>query len=197
MSWDGTGSRIVTESPVGSIALPVKNGATVVYTGQPFRASPFMEMSNDGRQIALIEARESPDPVIRITRFNTAGDTIARAQIPYVPVPITPRIVDSAVTAIARAFRMPENESAIRAAVTVPKSYYPVDKALVANDGTVWLRARDADGRRRWTVVSPAGRIIETLIVPAVTDVLWIDGSIWGTTRDADDVPSVVRLRRR
>jgi hypothetical protein len=196
MSWDGTVSRIVAEMPVRIAALEVKSGDRTSYTSQPFRDSPLLEMSRDGRHLAFIDAREGPNPAIHIVRLNAMGDTVGKTDLPYVPVAITPRVVDSAVTAIAKMLRIAD-ESAVRNALKVPKSYFPVDKAIPANDGTLWLRAPVANGQRRWTLVSVTGKVVETLTLPASTDIEWVDGSIWGVTRDADDVPSVVRLRKK
>ncbi len=133
--------------------------------------------------------------MVRIIRLNDRGDTVARQDVPYIPVEISRHAVDSTVKVFATGFKL--DESAVRAAMNVPKHHYPVDKILIANDGTLWLRAPVAAGQRRWTLVSLAGRVTEILTTPATTDLQWIDGTIWGVSRDADDVPSVVRLKRK
>ena len=197
LDWTGEVSRIVAEVPVSLSTLAIRNGNSTTYTSQPFRSSPILEYSKDGRHMVLITVRESPRAAIRLVRLGTNRDTLSATEIPFTPAPISAKTVDSAVKALATSLGMPESEGAIRAALAVPKNFYPVTRALVGTDGSVWLRGRAINDQRIWTIVSPAGKVVETLTVPAATNILWIDGAIWGVTRDADDVPSVVRLRRK
>jgi hypothetical protein len=197
MTWDGTVSRIVAEMPVRIGAMEVRSGDRRIYSAQPFRSSPYLETSKDGRHIALVDVREDQNPAIRVIRFNAQGDTTARTEISYAPAPIPKRAVDSAVAELVKQFKqMNITADEVRAGMKIPKAYYPVQKALLAMDGTLWLRGAAANGQYRWMLVSPAGRVVETLVVPATTEIEWVDGSIWGVTRDSDDVPSVVRLKR-
>jgi hypothetical protein len=196
MRWNGAVIGIVAGMPVRLNTLEVKYGDRVIYSSQPFPEAAFLESSPNGRHIALVEAQESPRPVIRVIRFNAKGDTVSRLEIPYTPIAIQKRSVDSAITEITKRFKLTD-ESPVRSAVHVPRSYSPVQRVLMANDGTLWIEGHPAAGRRVYTLVSPQGKIIEKLTVPLATTLVWVDGSIWATSRDADDVPSVVRLKRR
>jgi hypothetical protein len=194
MNWQGDVSGIVGETPVVLNTFELRVNGRVIVPSQPFFVGPLFEMSRNGRHIAFIEWMENPRPVIRITRLNEMGDTIARQEIPYTPIAIPARAVDSAIARMARTFRVAD-ESEVRSLVKPPRAYAPVDRAIVANDGAIWLQAPAANGQRRWTIVSPGGRVSETVVVPLTTSIRWVDGSIWAVSRDADDVPSVVRLR--
>ena len=196
MRWNGAVTGIVAGLPVRSSTLEVKSGDRVIYSSQPFPEAAFLEVSPNGRHIALVDAQESPGPVIRVIRFNTKGDTVGRLTIPYAPIVIQKRSVDSAIAEITKRFKL-SDESPVRSAVHVPRTYSPVQRVLVANDGSLWIEGQPAGGRRVWTVVSRQGKVVEKLTVPFATAVMWVDGTIWATSRDADDVPSVVRLKRR
>lgn len=197
MKWDGSAGRVIADMPLNFGALRIETGGRTIYSSQPFMGGPQFEISRDGRHMVLVEARETSAPVLRIVHMNSAGDTIAATDLPYEPAPVLPRTVDSTITAMAVSMRIPLEESAVRAAVKVPKNYYPVDRVLVGSDGAAWLRGPALNGKRKWRVVSTSGRLTETIEVPMATDIQWIDGSIWAVVRDADDVPSVVRLRRK
>jgi hypothetical protein len=195
MKWDGSYSGLIADMPLSSSQLTIRTGTRTTYTSQPFSSGPRYDMSKDGRHIVLVEPRESPTPMLRYLRLNANGDTVMRAETPYDPVQIPARAVDSAITAIATSLK--RDEAMVRGAVTAPKFYSPVNAVIVGNDGSAWLRGPALNGKRTWMVVSPAGKLAEKFELPFTTDIRWVDGSIWAITRDADDVPSVVRLRRK
>jgi hypothetical protein len=197
LKWDGTYAGLIADMPLSSNQLTIKTPTRTTYSSQPFTNGPRYDMSRNGAHIVFVEPRESPTPVLRYLRLNTAGDTVARAELAHDPTPIPARALDSAIAAIARSLNMPQDEGLVRAAVKAPKFYSPVNALIVANDGSAWLRGPALNGKRTWLVVSPAGKLVEKIELPHTTDIRWIDGSIWAITRDADDVPSVVRLRRK
>jgi hypothetical protein len=197
MDWTGEVSRIVAEVPVSLSTVAFRNGSSTTYTSQPFRSNPILAYSKDGKHLMLITVRESPPAAIRVVRLGANRDTLSATEIPFTPTPISAKTVDSAVKAMATSLGMPEREGDVRAALTIPKNFYPVTQALVGKDGSVWLRGRPSNNQRIWTVVSPAGKVVEILALSSATNILWVDGAIWGVSTDSDDVPSVVRLRRK
>jgi hypothetical protein len=83
----------------------------------------------------------------------------------------------------------------VREALYVPPSYPPVTRALVANDGSIWLRGRDDPAGAMWTILDSTGNPAAQVREPPRTRFLDLDGGLWAVERDADDVESIVRFR--
>jgi hypothetical protein len=200
MTWDGIVSTTIDPQPQAARAMMVRVGDskrnTEMYGQQPYDNSPVYGVSEDGKRIAIVDmTRAGNQPIVHVTQISPRGDTLLRATVPFTPVQVTNRMVDSTVKAIASGWSRPGLERDTRAALYVPRFIPPVRRVLVANDGTMWLRTFVRDGTPRWLVLSPQGRPTMTIDLPKNFELMSIEHGVWGVERDADDVPSVVRYR--
>jgi hypothetical protein len=94
---------------------------------------------------------------------------------------------------------IPKLEELLRRNTRVPSFQPPVTQALLAADGSVWLRREDVHvAAVRWTILDPAGEPAGEVSVPAGTRILYVDAdTVWGVERDVLDVEYAVRYRLR
>ena len=194
MTWSGVAQGVIVETSVRGGSMIV--GSSTVMQ-QPFTGNSELLMSPDASRLAVVDTMEGGKPALRLTYLSINGDTLRTAAIPVVLQPVTPHMVDSVVSRVSAGAKGSLTEFQVRSAVTVPKTMWPAKHSFIENDGTVWLQLNSLDNDNRWVIVSPAGQVIETLRVPLSTDLRFVDHGIWATVRDAHDIPSVVRFRRR
>lgn len=147
-----------------------------------------------GRRLALIDAsytgRDAWTYTVRVS--DQLGRTLYTRRFPFSRAPIPARVVDSVGTELVARYR---NYVRVRESLFVPASYPPVTRALVAKDGSVWLRGRDEPGGAMWTVLDPTGNPTALVREPARTRFIELDDGLWAVERDDDDVESIVRYR--
>jgi hypothetical protein len=194
LTWDGVVEGLITETSARGGSMIV--GSSTVMQ-QPFTGNPELLVSPDGSRLAVVDTMDGGKPELRLTYLSINGDTLGTAAVPIVSQPVTPHMVDSVVSRISAGANGSLTEYQVRSAVTVPKTMWPAKHSFIENDDTVWLQLNSVGSDNRWVIVSPAGRIIDTLSVPPSTEIRFVDHGIWATVRDAHDVPSVVRFRRR
>ncbi len=200
MRWDGTIEAMLDAQPQAARTMMVRVGDsknyTEMYGQQPFDNSPVYHVSADGKRIAIVDmTRAGTQAIVHVTQISPRGDTLLRATVPFVPVSVSTRLLDSTAQAEASDWRRPDLEPKIRDALYAPRFIPPVRRIITANDGTMWLRMFVPDGTARWLVLSPQGRATMTLDVPKHVRIMSVERGIWGVELDADDVPSVVRYR--
>ncbi len=200
MTWNGTVTTMIDPQPQAARALMVRVGdskrGTDLYGQQPFDNSPVYGVSEDGKRIAIVDmTRAGNEPIVHVTQISPRGDTLLRATVPFTPVPVTNRMLDSTAKVTAARWSRPDLERDVRAATYAPRFIPPVQRIVSANDGTMWLRMFVPDGTRRWLVLSPQGRPTMTIDAPKNFELMSVERGVWGVERDDDDVPSVVRYR--
>ena len=195
LNWEGVASGVVAEKSFGAFRMQVNVPGMNGYPGrQPFVDDPLFLYSPSGN-VAVADVVESPSPAILISYFNINGDTIRRARIPYTPVPVTSRMVDSVIPEIAKTIKREGHEDVIRKAMVVPKYFWPIGRGSMADDGTTWLQLRGNTPNAQWLVVSPQGKLTGVATLPRSADILLIQDGVWAVVKDDDDVPSVVHFR--
>ncbi len=200
MSWDGTVATSIDPQPRAARTMMVRVGDskrfTEMYGQQPFDNGPKYGVSADGSRIALVDMTRAGDrPIVHVTQISPRGDTLLRVTVPFTPVQVTNRMLDSTAKAMAAGWSRPDLERDVRAALYAPRFIPPVRRIIAANDGTMWLRMFVPDGTSRWLVLSPQGRPTMTIDTPKNVEIMSVERGVWGVERDADDVPSVVRFR--
>ena len=176
------------------VRITSADGSRRNFLFNPFPQRQTAAASVDGRRLALIDAsysgRDAWTYTVRMS--DQRGRTLYTRRFPFSRAPIPAKVVDSVGTDLATRYR---NYVRVREALFVPASYPPVTQALVANDGSVWLRGRDDRAGTMWTILDPAGNPVARVREPARTRFLDLDGGLWAVERDADDVESIVRYR--
>jgi hypothetical protein len=190
------------------LALLRDGGGT--FGAQPFSDAAIGQQGPDG-VFTVLDRRVADDPTestFRLTRIDAAGDTIARTEVPYVPVPLDPAQADSAAEAQAasmatfmRRFQPDLSEAAlaadIREALYVPAHLPWIRSLFSTQDGEVWVQRQDPTpaGVEWWRFgadLAPLGRVI----VPAGLRLLAVeDGTVWGVEQDDFDVDYITRYR--
>lgn len=128
------------------------------YGEQPFADSPLWRATSDGT-VVVVDRRTPPqgeEPAFHVTRLAETGDTLARATVPYDPVPLGNDRVEDVASGLAGSWREFRREpgdtvvpddlaSRIAAELFVPPHLPPVTDVVVASDGAAWLRRASGD----------------------------------------------------
>jgi hypothetical protein len=195
LNWEGVASGVVAEKHFGTFRMQVDVPGMPGYPSrQPFVDDPLSLFSPSG-SVAIADAVDTPSPAILISYYNIDGDTVRRARVPYKPVPVTSRMVDSVLPEIARTIKREGHEDIIRKAMVVPKYLWPIGRGTLADDGTTWIQLRGPTPMAQWLVISPQGKLTGTVTLPRSTEILLVQGNIWAVVKDENDVPSVVKYR--
>ena len=195
MGWDGNATGVMYDMPFGrDHAYLVIEGMPNSFFRQPLLGDPAIAASPDGRHFAVADAVDGKNS-IELSFIAPSGKILRRASVAHTPALVTPRVVDSAVAAVAAYTKRVGHEAAIRRQLAVPKYDFPIRRLLLERDGTAWIELRGAGPVREWLVVSPQGTLKHRVHVPANTQILLVDKGIWGVVLDENDVPSVARFR--
>jgi hypothetical protein len=198
MDWEGVANGVVANRGAGHgmFSMP-RDGRQVVIGQHPFTADPKVMVSPDGKHIAIVDVKDGASPTIRITYVSTRGDTLRRSEVPFTPLPIDKATLDSVIGQLVKAAKMPGGEATIREALLVPKYNWPIGQTLLEPNGTAWIQIRANTPVADWLIVSPAGKLVEIVKAPRQVDIRLVKDGIWAVVPDEDDVPSVIRYRRK
>jgi hypothetical protein len=195
-TWRGhvldTAIAVTLESPL--VKVIARDGSRHNFIPNPFPQRQQAGTSVDGNRLVVVDASfTGPDAwsyEVRMT--DRAGRELYRRRFPFTRVAVPRHIVDSLGTELTTRYR---NYAGVREAIPLPPSYPPVNRVLVANDGSVWLRGLDAESGAIWTILDANGNPVATVREPPRTRFSDLDGGLWAIERDADDVESVIRYR--
>lgn len=191
--------------------LAVQRGERTLILPQPWNDGDVVAFAPDGSLVAVERRATGADAAaaaVRVRWITATGDTLAEASLPYEPRPLTDGVVDSMLTARARAIHdaMPggggmglaELERGLRDGIHPPPSLPAVDgEPALAHDGALWLRSTpDGEEAARWWVVGPEEGLRAEVVAPPGLRVLDVRGrTVWGVERDDLDVDYLVRYR--
>jgi hypothetical protein len=132
----------------------------------------------------------------QITMFDRRGTTIYSRRYPFVAQPIPSRIRDSLIEQ-AKGEHAPTMAAPQMPQFPPPAIYAAVESVIVGADGSAMVGLRATPAGNPWVILSPKGDVTGTLIAPANSKLMVLDGDvIYGTEKDSDDVESIVRFRR-
>ena len=155
--------------------------------GNPFAHVPIFQLQPDKRSIAVVEMDGARGREVSIARISPSQSDTIRLSYPAVSISAAEK-----ETFLPKQFRTKD----VIASLRLPGSWTPVNQAVVATNGIVWLGARSAGNLIMWTMVSPEGRIVGHAKSPMTGRLHLVDGTtVWGTEYDQNDVVSVVRYR--
>lgn len=198
-------------------ALSMPRGMIIPGVGsfalRPPPVLPLVSVASSGIGFVTVTDDTGEAGAVSITRFNADGGMLWRKTVRSSLNPISPRVRDSLTARgvemadphIARARNRAQasgipvprgsTRDLVAEALNLPSHYPPFDYVRMGRDGGVWLRRGGESSQAQWLALSPNGeeaftvRLSRSLTVQEATL-----ETIWGTIRDALDVPYVVRL---
>jgi hypothetical protein len=188
----------VDQSCIREFAVPGQSNGT---TSVPFCAFQHRVITmGAGRvvEVGPVSGRGAPGEY-QITASTLEGERIFSRRVSFEVTRLPRDVVDSAVKDLMSRPRPPEVRRALERAVgemDFPEFYPPVSAVFVGGDGKAWIRGARQGQDRKWTVLSPTGSIVGVALLPDTFRAFHADAQrLWGTVRDADDVPSLIRYR--
>lgn len=143
-----------------------------------------------------------PWGVLDVLWLNSRGDTIARRQLRYDPIPTPPEVLDSIIMprvetlASVRGVTPAEMERALREAVQLPSHRPPIRVVHAGADGTAWLQLNTAAvDVIDWVVLSADGSVLGRVGLPPGVQIYHSAlPTVWAVDVDDLDVPWLLRL---
>lgn len=218
IGWAGRPPPRMWRPPSEESAPPelVQIGDRRLMAPTPPSTLPWWEPLPDG--YLLVEsplARSADEGTVSVTRIGLADDTVYSRELRYRPRRYSSADLDSIAVRAARgeaggmvpfspagqARPAPDDVDAVaralRGAMTFPEFQVEIQSVWLAQDGSLWLRRRVADGSpAHWVAIDPDGRVRGRLELPSNVRMMWGDGDvIWVVEPDDHDVQWLVRYR--
>ena len=198
----GTQARAILRTPLrGDVArVEYRGGPTLL--AQPLADVPLVAVPPDGGQIVIVER---PTPLsaageFTVRRITSDGRPLSSRRYTFDATRVQQGVLDSIVRTYAkvlantRSAAEAEIAAAVRRAFLHPQWFPAFDKAVVGDDGTVWLRSLAAP--TRWVVLDRDNTKVAEVRLPATAILGLVQRErIWVIERDADDIQSIVRYR--
>ncbi len=168
----------------------------------PFCAHHVVAVSPNGRRMVLAEqGGRLGEGQVRLLVNNTHGMTQADISFALPVTRIPTRLMEAEIAKVRRGSALSTASLRRREAINrMPRAeVFPAFGAvLIADDGEVWLQRWTGTGTHDWVSVRPErGRTIALLeLPPAFRPATLVSDGAWGTTLDADGVPSVMFVSR-
>lgn len=212
MNRDGTVRRELPRIPFGrnqwAISDPNDERSAASYRRQPFADGPLWSFVGGERSIVVLEreaAGSAEEASFRLSKLTFGGDTVWARDYPYTPQPAPAQVIDSVLSEVSAGmgasdfFDITEATARQWASETLyrPEFRPPVEKMLVARDGSIWLSlGPDDTGQDDWLLLDSAGEPVARTTLPSRIDVQLVDPPlVYATERDELDVPYLVRYR--
>jgi hypothetical protein len=162
----------------------------------PFCFRPTDAASPNGRHVVfVVPGATGSYAVVEIN--GVSGDTSLARQYTYQPVPVPKRLTDSILRPRPNRpnSNIPPGIAELRRQLRVAEHFPPVVRAVVGDDGMIWLEEQTlAPADQRWMVLDPAGNLVGVMKVPRAAHVrLVFRDQMWATVEDEDGVQDVVR----
>jgi hypothetical protein len=201
MTREGELVRVVDERDVTGTMTAAAFGGGILIFLQPFANQGHLRaLAPDGSALVVVETLEGQSAIL-VTKIAAEGDTLFSRRLAHTPRPITESEQDSILQAYAEDFGARENPGRGRKAaeeyVRIPAWLPPIEDALIASDGRVWLKRQELSASHAlWVVLDNRGRLVATVRVPEEATMLLAEKEhAWGVVRDELDVPFLIRYR--
>lgn len=190
--------------PVRSVMVLVGDrGASV--SSQPLMGHDFVRTGADGQRILLVlqSSPTVPDGRARVEVRTTRGELVFGSDLGLRGREVTTREWDALFARyVASNTGDTWSTSALaiaglRAVLQRPRYTPVIADAVLGQDGTIWLRKHSERGKdAEWLVLSPAGAVQGTIVLPAATRALDVTADrVVAASRDADDVETLFWAR--
>lgn len=201
---------LARESLIGQYYGVEVGGGRSASGSHPLPSSAMLAIPPDGSWLVTVErepATAAEGAAYRVVRLDLAGDTVALAELPYVPVPLAPEQVDSMTAAMGErlAPRFDLQPAAVAAEIRDqlewPAFRPPVTQVLADTRGRTWVRREvgvEAGDSVRWEILAPDLTRAGFVLVPGDLDVKVVAGdALYGVVTDELGVPTIVRYELR
>jgi hypothetical protein len=196
--------RIDSGGRVTAFLGRVRTGRCVSRYGQmgviiPLCQEPLSAVSPDGSRVAFVDFQdpEVSNATFEVRVVDSSGRPQYERTFAYAPETIASVARDTALAALrlrANGLQVPTGGNT----GGVPRRYAPVARALIGEDGTLWLERFNGTASHEWLIIDAKGVIIGELLLPSPVRVRWVSRSLfWATESDSDDVESLARYRIR
>lgn len=175
---------------------------------QPFGDDPLLTPVPSGGGVVVVErqaASSGAEASFAVHRYGSTGRLEFQARVPYRPTPLTDREAEGSLETAFAFFNARRNREAPPVELTelLPVLYRPaymppVTGAVVAVDGSVWLRGPEIASSKMvtYSVLSANGKTLATVDVPRSIKVRYVEGgSVYALGTDNDDAPFAGRYR--
>lgn len=167
------------------------SGAGGVHIFNPFSHTPLAVADNAAAGLVIVRMDGPPDREVTVTWLG-GRRAEASVGVNITPIEITNADWNAMFRGVHPQFRTPDMIKGIPR----PKDWVPVNRAVVASNGDVWLGAAVEGRDTRWLIVNSRRGVIGQTSTPHRIVLHHIDGDdVWGVDLDEDDVPYVVRYR--
>lgn len=178
-----------------------------IYMRPLFPDSPELRVSSNGMSRVVVERhapRSARRSAFRVTAFDAYLDTVATVSVPFTPVRLARRIVESArsarldqMTATSRQPMPASLRQAISEALTAPEFFPPVEWVALGVDGVVWLRmAPTGEDDARWYALDVSRKQHRVVRSPPGVSIVEASGPVvWSVEFGPNDEPQLVRYR--
>ena len=214
-SWatdvDSGATLLVRISPAGDykrrLLVAPRSKCQVLYTfdkGSGSTMIPFCpeRVSTDwfgSIGVASVDVEDEPgkSKSYRVSVVDELGVTRFARSFPFTPLTISKAALDSfAVRRKESQKGMPPQMVAAIPVLAPRTTYPPIRRVVLGRDYSVWLEERIAGPGHRWLVLDPKGATVGAVMLPPEVELQVAElGTLWGLTKDADDVQGVVRYR--
>jgi hypothetical protein len=168
----------------------------------PFALRPQIVFAVDGSRIAFLTADQSTAvATYSLTVLNADGEPLFARDYSLPGEAIPPAAVDSAIAAMAPPGQPREEGSdpsrfQALARERMPAVYAPVERVMLAVDGTTWLTMRATAAGTEALILDAHGTLVSTVPLPPRSRVQNATSTnVWMTETDEFDLVSVVRYR--
>ncbi len=179
-----------------------RDGSSMIFTIQRFSDAPFVRVdANAGRAYVIDRtvATNVRTAAVTVTAIRPSGDTLWVRRLAYSPRRMERAAADSFRREVERSYSRTSLKAGEREKIAfIPNYRPPVSDAVVAADGTLWLRREEGQPEVEYWVLNGQGTLIGSVLVPRQVTLMEASGAhVWGVETDEDDVPRVVRFTIR
>lgn len=167
----------------------------------PFCFDGMAAVASDGSRVASVtfSPSDASGATMRLRVALASGVVDVDRALALEPVRIPRAAADSARAVFLRDPGpygiQPEKRAAVRN-LRVPEFFPPIRDLVVGLDGTLWLGRWPVGRTRSWLVLDERGNRRGRVELPATLRVHAASTTqVWGTQRDRDGIPSIVRYR--
>lgn len=132
-----------------------------------------------------------------VSVVDDQGTTRFTRTFPFQPITVSKAALDSMAERRKKSAQgMPPQILAAMPKVAPRTTYPPIRRVVLGRDYSVWLEEQTTRPGHRWLVLDPKGATVGVVVLPPEVELQAAElGTIWGLTKDADDLQGVVRYR--
>ncbi len=162
----------------------------------PFCVAPLLAVSPNGSRVVALRVDVTPVPraCLRTRLVGGPGATTEHC-LPFTPEVTTIRQRDSAGAELVAKAPHPDLKRAAAAMTGIPTTHPPYTRALLGDDGVIWLQEGPSAKGRVWAVVDGNGQRIGAITLAKNIELRLVSRDrSWGVRTDDDGIEDLVQL---